>query len=66
MVYKIIDLVGISSKDFSGAVSEAVKEASKTLRGIERVIVERLEASVENNRIKEYRAHVKVVFKIER
>lgn len=66
MVYKIIDLVGVSSKDHSAAVSEAVKESSKTIRGIERVIVERLEASVENNRIKEYRAYVKVVFKIER
>lgn len=66
MVYKIIDLVGVSSKDYSAAVSEAVKESSKTIRGIERVTVERLEASVENNRIKEYRAYVKVVFKIER
>ncbi|MEM3087141.1 MAG: dodecin family protein [Halobacteria archaeon] len=66
MVYKIIDLVGVSSKDHSAAVSEAVKEASKTIRGIERVIVKSLEASVENNRIKEYRAYVQVVFKIER
>lgn len=66
MVYKIIDLVGVSSKDYSAAVSEAVKESSKTIRGIERVIVKSLEASVENNRIKEYRAYVQVVFKIER
>lgn len=66
MVYKIIDLVGVSSKDYAAAVSEAVKEASKTIRGIERVTVERLEATVENNKIKEYRAHVKVIFRIER
>ncbi len=66
MVYKIIDLVGVSAKDYSAAVAEAVKEASKTIRGIERVTVERLEATVENNRITEYRAYVKVIFKIER
>ncbi len=66
MVYKLIDLVGVSSKDYSAAVAEAVKEASKTIRGIERVTVERLEATVANNRITEYRAYVKVVFKIER
>ena len=66
MVFKIIELEGTSARDFSDAVANAVKDAGKTVRGIERVVVDNLEARVENNRLKEYRARVRIIFRIER
>lgn len=66
MVYKKINLLGTSKKDFAGAVKEAVDAAAKTVRGIRWVEVKSLGAKVEKNKITEYQADVKVVFEIER
>lgn len=65
-VVKIIDLVGTSPNSWEDAVKNAIEEATKTLRGITRAGVEELDVKVENNKIKEYRARVKVSFRVER
>jgi hypothetical protein len=66
MVLKIIELEGSSPKSWEDAVSNAVAEASKSVRGIQRVIVDCLDCKVENSKIAEYRAVVRVSFKVER
>ncbi len=66
MVYKKIELVGVSSKDFSDAVQNAVHEAAKTLRGLKWVEVVNLRAHVEKDTIREYEATVKLAFEVER
>ena len=66
MVYTIIKLEGSSSKSWEDAVNNAVTEAAKTVRGIQRVIVDSLDCKVENNKIVEYRADVRISFKLER
>ncbi len=66
MVYKKINLIGTSKKDFTGAVKAAVDAAAKTVRGIRWVEVSSLGAKVEKNKVVEYQADVKVVFEIER
>jgi flavin-binding protein dodecin len=63
---KVIQLVGSSEKSFSDAVREAVKTASKTIRGITGVDVVSSTASISDNEISEYHVTVNVAFKIER
>jgi flavin-binding protein dodecin len=62
---KVIQLVGSSEKSFSDAVREAVKTASKTVRGISGVEVVSSTASIADNEINEYHVTVNIAFKIE-
>jgi flavin-binding protein dodecin len=66
-VIKIIEVVGVSSESFSGAVRSAVSEASKTIRGITGVDVLQSSAKVgEDGSITEYHVNVKIAFTLER
>jgi flavin-binding protein dodecin len=65
-VYKIIDIVGVSEKSFADAANNAVDEAAKTVRGIKRAEVVKLDMKVENDKVARYRAEVKVSFEIEK
>jgi flavin-binding protein dodecin len=65
-VIKTIDLVGVSGESWRDAASQALAEASKTLRGIEGMDVLDTSAVVEGDQIKEYQTHVRIKFRIER
>jgi dodecin len=65
-VIKTIDLVGVSGESWRDAASQALAEASKTLRGIEGMEVLDTSAVVEGDQIKEYQTHVRIKFRIER
>jgi flavin-binding protein dodecin len=65
-VIKTIDLVGVSNESWRDAASQALAEASKTLRGIEGMDVLETSALVDGNEIKEYQTHVRIKFRIER
>ena len=65
-VYKIIDLVGTSEKNFADAANNAVIEASKTVRKIRRAEVTKLDVKVVNDKVTLYRAEMKISFEIER
>ncbi len=66
VVYKIIDIVGISDKSFADAAKNAVIEAAKTVRGIKRAEVVKLDLKVENDQVTKYRAEVKISFEIDK
>lgn len=66
VVYKIIDIVGVSDKSFADAANNAVIEAAKTVRGIKRAEVVKLDLKVENDQVTKYRAEVKISFEIEK
>lgn len=66
MVVKIIELIGSSAEGWREATQNAVDEAAKTVRNIKSVHVKRCNAKVENNKIVEYRAVVKVAFVVDR
>lgn len=51
---------------FSDAAKNAVEEAAKTVRGIKRAEVVKLDVKVENDRVVKYRAEMKIAFEIER
>ena len=64
-VYKIIELVGTSSKSWEDAVSTAVEKASKTLRDLRIAEVSDLDVQIKDGKVETYRAKVKLSFKFE-
>jgi flavin-binding protein dodecin len=65
-VVKIIELVGSSPKNWEEATKNALAEAAKTIKNIKSIYVKRCNAKVENNKIVEYRAVVKIAFLVQR
>lgn len=66
-VVKIMELVGSSPNSFSEAVKNAVKEAAKTIRGMQGVDVISSNATVgDNGELTNYKVQVKIAFLVER
>jgi len=64
-VYKVIELVGTSTKGWEEAATAAIKRASKTLRDLRVAEVKALDIQMKDGKIECYRAKVKVSFKFE-
>jgi dodecin len=64
-VINTIELEGVSDKSWGEAAREALKEASKTIRGINRLEVLKTSTRVEGERIAEYRTEVRLYFQVE-
>ncbi|TET25993.1 MAG: dodecin domain-containing protein [Dehalococcoidia bacterium] len=64
-VYKMIDLVGTSTESWEKAAAAAVEMASKTLRNLRIAEVVELDMQLEDGKIRNYRARVKISFKVE-
>ncbi len=64
-VYKVITLVGTSTESWEKAAASAVGMASKSLRDLRIAEVEELDMQIENGKVTNYRAKVKVSFKYE-
>jgi len=64
-VARISEVIGSSPKGWQEAVDEAIKRASKTLRGITGIEIVRQNAKVENGKIVEYRTHLNITFILE-
>ena len=64
-VYKIVELVGTSSESWEKAAAAAIERASQTLRDLRIAEVSQLDMQIENGKIVNYRAKVKVSFKFE-
>jgi flavin-binding protein dodecin len=64
-VYKIITLVGTSTESWEKAAATAVETASKTLRDLRIAEIEELDMQLEDGKVKNYRAKVRLSFKYE-
>jgi len=64
-VYKIIELVGTSTESWEAAARSAVERASSTLRDLRIAEVEKLDMTVDKNKVVLYRAKIKLSFKYE-
>lgn len=60
-----MELEGISEKSWGDAAREALKEASKTIRHINRLEVLGTSTEVEGDRIARYRTQVRLYFQVE-
>ncbi len=65
-VVKIIELIGSSPNGWEEATKNALAEAAMTINNIKSIYVKRCNAKVENNKIVEYRAVVKIAFVVQR
>ena len=64
-VYKIIELVGVSSESWEKAATAAVERAGKSLRELRIAEVVEQDLQLEDGKVVAYRAKVKVSFKYE-
>ena len=65
-VYKIIELVGTSTESWEKAAVAAVEMASQTLRDLRIAEVVELDMQLEDGKVRNYRARVRVSFKVEK
>lgn len=64
-VYKVIELVGTSSKSWEEAAKNAVELAGKNLRDLRVAEIANLDMTIENGKVAAYRARVTISFKYE-
>ena len=66
MVYKYIDIVGTSPESIAKAMEDAVNEAAKTVKNIRWAELGRVTLRIEDQKIEEYQAEVKIGFEVKR
>ena len=64
-IYRIVDVVGTSTKSWEEAASGAVATAAKTLRDLRIAEVVKLDLKVEDGKVVAYRARLALSFKYE-
>jgi flavin-binding protein dodecin len=64
-VYKVIELVGTSTKSWEDAAKTAVDRAAKSLRDLRVAEVVQLDMVLDNGKVEAYRAKINVSFKYE-
>ncbi len=65
-VAKVTELIGHSDRSWQDAAEIAIREASKTIRGITGIEVVHFTGRVKDGKIVEYRADVKIAYGVER
>ncbi|MEX2297855.1 MAG: dodecin family protein [Dongiaceae bacterium] len=62
---KVIEVLADSEKSWEDAAQTAVKNASKTVRGIRSIWIQEQSATVEKNKIVSYRVNAKISFELD-
>lgn len=66
MVYKYIDIVGVSTQGITEAVNDAIDEAAKSVKSLRWAEVGRVTVRIEDQNVQEYQAEVKIGFEVKR
>jgi flavin-binding protein dodecin len=61
-VARITEIVASSRSSFDDAVQSGIKRANKTLKNVTGAHIQELKVKVENGKIAEYRASMKITF----
>jgi len=64
-VYKVVEVIGTSTKSWEDAATVAVKTAAGTLRNLRIAEVAKMDLKVENGRVVAYRTRLQLSFKYE-
>lgn len=64
-VINTLDLEGVSERSWGEAAREALREAAKTIRNINRLEVLDYGTDVEDGQVVRYRTHVRLYFEVE-
>ena len=62
-VYKLVEVIGTSTKSWEDAATNAVETAAKTLRDLRIAEVVKMDMKVEDGKVTEYRTRVLLSFK---
>ena len=62
---KILEIIAESEKSFADAAQQAVREAAKSVRGINGVWIDNLSGVVEGDKIVQFRVNAKISFLVE-
>ncbi len=64
-VYRVTELVGVSSESWEAAARNAIEAAAKALRDLRVAEIDRLDVTIENGKVTSYRTRLNVSFKYE-
>jgi flavin-binding protein dodecin len=64
--YKIIELVGTSDKSWEEAASTAVETAGESLKDLRVAEITKMDVTIENGKVKDYRVRLNVSFKYQK
>ena len=64
-VYKVVEVVGTSTKSWAEAGRNAVETAAGSLRDLRVAEVVKLDMAIENGKVRAFRARVAMSFKLE-
>jgi flavin-binding protein dodecin len=64
--YKIIELVGTSDKSWEEAARTAVETAGESLKDLRVAEITKMDVTIENGKVKDYRARLNVSFKYQK
>jgi hypothetical protein len=64
-IVKILEVIAESEKSFADAAQQAVREAAKSVRGINGVWIDNLSGVVEGDKIVQFRVNAKISFLVE-
>jgi flavin-binding protein dodecin len=64
-IYKIVEVIGTSTKSWDDAAKNAVETAAGTLRDLRVAEIVKLDMKVEDGKVRAYRARVALSFKYE-
>ncbi|MGI8596243.1 MAG: dodecin family protein [Thermoleophilaceae bacterium] len=64
-VYRVTELVGVSSQSWDQAARNAVETAAKTVRELRVAEVVRSDLTIENGQVKNFRVRLSISFKYE-
>ena len=62
-VYKVIEIVGTSTKSWEDAAGNAISKASETLRDLRIAEVSAMDLQIKDGKVESYRTKVKLSFK---
>ncbi len=62
---KVIEVLADSTQSWEDAAAVAVKNASKTVRGIRSIYIKEMSAEVEKNKVVSYRINAKISFELD-
>ena len=64
-IYKVVEVIGTSTKSWDDAAKNAVETAASTLRDLRVAEVVKLDMKVEDGKVQAYRARLMLSFKYE-
>jgi len=64
-VYKVVEVVGTSSKSISEAIDAGVTKAGETLRGLSWFEVSQIRGNIDQKKVKHYQVTLKIGFELE-